>query len=80
VFSSEFPFKAVNEALQTGLEDVLCDSYGSPPLLAVGKDRQDSHRRPCPSVLLIFSQLTVDGLELIHQEGGIPPPYGTRRK
>jgi len=59
MFASEFPLQPVDDALYAGLENVLGHTDGSPALLTVGKDPQNSYRSSDPQFVRVVRNLTV---------------------
>src|SRR3990167_138001 len=59
VLFPQLPLQSVDDALDARLQYVLGYAYGSPSLLAVGKDAQHPHGGPGPSFLVVVGYLAV---------------------
>jgi hypothetical protein len=52
LLASELPFQTVNDALNACLEDIVRDPDGSPTILSIGKDAQDTNQ--CAGAIFII--------------------------
>jgi hypothetical protein len=53
LLASELPFQTVDDALNACLEDIDRDADGSPAILSIGKDAQDTNQR-AGAMLIVF--------------------------